>query len=836
MPPVRIATSFAEAQEFGLPLSSTPTGKGGPSIARGQACQTCRRRKLRCDGIRPLCTACKKSALAHGDNIDFLSCKYDEYETKRTRKRTVASTSPTEETSKVAELEAEIAELKNMMARAGLGPDLGATASFVPPLPELTTSLPPMAESLPSFLSAQGSKNTAFPSFDRPMQQPSPPQSGSSHPPSSAADSPATYPSLTDLVYPGWPKDLPSPDLTSRLIEIFFTRPHAGQGMINPAKFRAAMLLSPTSPGFPHPALLHAMCAIAAIVISPDYFNTEEPYWQGSASSAGEYHFQATKLALDRAINFNSKMLQMAQANILICYFAYHNARFRELWLACGQATRKGTLLPRTDDQADLVEQATTFYGAIMADRFASGSTGWAVSLDDEDFTTPIPGLQGFPTSDVEESVLSPRNPSFYEAHPPHLVGPAQLYMKAVALLGKVVQFSHRAPHTIKNRASRLNDRKEDIRQTDAFRRLDATCASFIASIPREYQIGRRAAMGVRGDVLTEVQLCLVHSIAHSSLILLHEPHVASWEAEDEGMRKSLESADEILQAIFISLNASTEIALYSPYINYCWAVAGRTFARQIAMLELSGRPGVREMRSNVETILTVMEARKTPLGGAVAMQLRAHLDDPYRALPYGLQKAAREKAGIPEPTTIETTGCSVMDIAREEALQAAAAANRSKQDSPPFLTELGGGVVRDAPPPASYAMQDYASKIPPLDTGWESMFPAALDAGAAGANELPLSEFLHDSPMATGSGGVDELGHTPSPSSAGLSSGGSSSLFDFSSLGAAPGQAPTVEASGGGGSSVKGTMPEGVPSLWQSNGGLQAIEALLKIQQAALG
>lgn len=86
--------------------------------------------------------------------------------------------------------------------------------------------------------------------------------------------------------------------------------------------------------------------------------------------------------------------------------------------------------------------------------------------MNAEDFTTPIPGLQGFPTSDVEESVLSPRNPSFYEAHPPHLVGPAQLYMKAVALLGKVVQFSHRAPHTIKNRASRLNDRKEDLRQT----------------------------------------------------------------------------------------------------------------------------------------------------------------------------------------------------------------------------------------------------------------------------------------------------------------------------------------------------------------------------------
>lgn len=90
---------------------------------------------------------------------------------------------------------------------------------------------------------------------------------------------------------------------------------------------------------------------------------------------------------------------------------------------------------------------------------------------------------------------------------------------------------------------------------SDAFRRLDAACTGFIASIPREFQIKRRAAMGIKADVLTEVNLSLVHSIAHSSYILLHEPHVSSFDDSDESMQKSLASANEILQAIFLSLS-----------------------------------------------------------------------------------------------------------------------------------------------------------------------------------------------------------------------------------------------------------------------------------------
>ncbi|GAA5883358.1 hypothetical protein JCM3774_002035 [Rhodotorula dairenensis] len=904
MPPDRIATSFAEAQEFGLPLSSTPLGKGAPSIARGQACQTCRRRKLRCDGIRPLCTSCKKSAIAHGDNIDFLSCKYDEPEPKKPRRRQAANTSAAgnkdeTEPAKVKALEAEIAELKALMARAGLGPGpnekpdpaYAASASTVPAPASGRLAAPPSGfswETSPGadpWLPVPPAAGAGTRVEPAPL---SPPPSGSSQgaSPTSTSTSPVyttASTSLFDLFYPGWPRDLPSPDLTSRLIEIYFTRPHAAQGVINASRFRSAMLLSPTSAGFPHPALIHAICAIAAMIISPDYFNSEAPYWQHAASSAGEYHFNASKAALERAITFGDKLFQIAQVNVLITYYAYNNAHFVQLWLACGTATRictplglnhlraacdadslpksiqgKGTLLQRTDDPEDLVEQAFTFYGCLMADRFAAGSTGWAVSLDDEDFSTPIPGLQGFPMSDVEDSVLSPRNSSFFIAHPPHLVGPHQLYLKSIVLLGKVVQFSHRAPFAAKFAQSRLDEGIPDIRKTDAFKRLENICTSFIGSIPREYQMARRSAMGLRADVLTEVYICLVHSIAHSAYILLHEPHVSSLNDDDDGMRKSLNSANEILQAIFLTLNASTEISLYSPYINYCWAVAGRTFVRKMAMLQLACRPGSRELRSNVETILAVLDAHKTPLGKATAAQLQAHLDDPYRALPYSLQQQARAQAGVPAPAATslrEMSGCPAMlDVAGTFTASDAAAA----VTGPPDLVELNGG---KEPVGFMQPLRDLARTIDdaPLLDGWTAGFPGENDSVSPPAvtaktttttapdDVISFRDMVRDSPDDAMAGIIEEIVAMPSPSpplTSASQSQQSHSLYGFASPISGPmnlsGHAPPPPPPPGGGSGGAGQSEYSTTTtagaLWNSNNGLEAIEALLKIQQAALG
>lgn len=42
-----------------------------------------------------------------------------------------------------------------------------------------------------------------------------------------------------------------------------------------------------------------------------------------------------------------------------------------------------------------------------------------------------------------------------------------------------------------------------------------------------------------------------------------------------------------------------------------------------MAMLQLACRPGGRELRSNVETILAVLDAHKTPLGSEFPLFLR---------------------------------------------------------------------------------------------------------------------------------------------------------------------------------------------------------------------
>lgn len=113
--------------------------------------------------------------------------------------------------------------------------------------------------------------------------------------PSSSATSPFTPPDpLLELIYPGWPRDLPPPELTHRLVEVFFSRPHQCIGIVDAARIRAAMRLPPTSSAFPHTALLHVMCAIACLMVPDDFFRGEAPYW--GTAKPGDYHVARCKV------------------------------------------------------------------------------------------------------------------------------------------------------------------------------------------------------------------------------------------------------------------------------------------------------------------------------------------------------------------------------------------------------------------------------------------------------------------------------------------------------------------------------------------------------------
>jgi len=79
-----------------------------------------------------------------------------------------------------------------------------------------------------------------------------------------------------DLLFSGWNPDLPNPPLLNHLsvfelrarvaklitpcsIEVFFRCDPCGSRLLHRPSFLASLLLPPRDPGFPHPAILHAI-------------------------------------------------------------------------------------------------------------------------------------------------------------------------------------------------------------------------------------------------------------------------------------------------------------------------------------------------------------------------------------------------------------------------------------------------------------------------------------------------------------------------------------------------------------------------------------------------
>lgn len=62
---------------------------------------------------------------------------------------------------------------------------------------------------------------------------------------------------------------------------------------------------------------------------------------------------------------------------------------------------------------------------------------------------------------------------------------------------------------------------------------------------------------------------------------------------------------------------SSFEIALLSPFLNSVWAVAGRTFVREIAIKTIRGdTEGIDQIRTDVNLIMAAMRAYQSVLGG----------------------------------------------------------------------------------------------------------------------------------------------------------------------------------------------------------------------------
>ncbi|KAM0751551.1 hypothetical protein T439DRAFT_324738 [Meredithblackwellia eburnea MCA 4105] len=788
MAPDRTAASFSAAQALNLPLSSH--GKNhAPSIQRGKACLTCRNRKVKCDGVKPTCGACARSAVAHGDEPNAVVCNFDEEERGEKRKRGGGA-------SKVALLEEKIAQLERIIEQQQSSLQPSPTSTFEVPQPISAPSYSPPAfsysqvsssfpspssrNSLDALLQATSSSSTSgqpFPGFTQDIPNTCGPGSSTSgiffaepsnpsaaypdHDTTSAAASlqallnpmPApTRDPLLEIFYPGWPNDLPSPHLVSRLVDVYFAKTHAATGMVNQGRFLANLALPPTHSGFPHTSLIHAMLATAARMVGNGFFSNEERYW-GTAddtSAVADYHGLRAKFHIDAALARGQKLFHVAQAVVLVCHWSFTTSRFVEVWLYTGLATRiatpmglnhlratlddadsnidrpphmKANLLPPIKDEEELFERSATFWLAIVCDRFASASTGWAIGLDDKDITSLLPSSgPNYTNGDLASSPLSTHNASFLMSHPPHLVQCFQLYIKAIVLLGRVVGFMQRCPTPIGMGANHPDPRRNpntpgvsvDLRTTADFKRLDADAVTFRLSIPREFS-------GTAAHTNADVRMVLVFIVPHVATILLHEPFCTMQDA-DVSLARCLMSARAILESLYSLWGTSFDVSLLPPFFCFCSAVCGRTLVREMAIKEAkSESDGIAQLKTDVQAIQSIVRSHRSPLGESVAQSLQTLLDSPEKCLPTVDLKHAGlglpmqtgycpgSQPGEPAPATYSSSSSS-SDQSRFTPATSIHSTSSAELSPASMQSAPGSGILGNIPSPAGIVELDYTT------------------------------------------------------------------------------------------------------------------------------
>ncbi|BGO91048.1 hypothetical protein NBRC10512_001352 [Rhodotorula toruloides] len=163
MPPDRTQTTTGTAQRFsdaiasGQPLSSVGPGHA-PSLERGKACQTCRRRRVKCDGVKPVCGRCAKSARVHGEDPDSFTCVYDAPGRARAPSKSTSdkagdasgkgkgNESAAVDPEVVASLARQVADLKEQLARQ----NGGSIPSSAPPQQQQSFVSQPTSHAYPT--------------------------------------------------------------------------------------------------------------------------------------------------------------------------------------------------------------------------------------------------------------------------------------------------------------------------------------------------------------------------------------------------------------------------------------------------------------------------------------------------------------------------------------------------------------------------------------------------------------------------------------------------------------------------------------------------------------
>lgn len=179
-----------------------------------------------------------------------------------------------------------------------------------------------------------------------------------------------------------------------------------------------AINLAPTHPDFPHPALLHAICATASRWTSRgradigNIFGAQSPTNRPIRDKFAEFHANKTRQYVNQTMSHGENIFQVWQACIILSWWFYCEGRWVEVWIQAGFQTRaaiplglnylgmvkrgpdgnvvRNAYLEPPKGLRELEARKRAWWMALMFDRIVSVG-GWLHSVDERDIGTELP-------------------------------------------------------------------------------------------------------------------------------------------------------------------------------------------------------------------------------------------------------------------------------------------------------------------------------------------------------------------------------------------------------------------------------------------------------------
>ncbi|KIM48115.1 hypothetical protein M413DRAFT_439826 [Hebeloma cylindrosporum] len=567
-------------------MPKTPsTSSTRPALRRNQACRSCRKRKLKCDAARPHCSTCIKQwqalvsvpapvGYAHPAEPQ---CSYDPVEG-------LTLAPDTDPVEKIKDLEDQISQLKSRLYEKQAGPSSPRPTRVTPPTGTVGSlsrqsdaggiTLPHASLALMNLI-APDSPGTRF-------------RSASGSPELQDVSAKSNSDSFVDLLFSGWNPDLPDPATLNHYIDVFFRCDPCGSRVLHRPSFLASMHLSPRDSGFPHSAILHAICAASSrwspqnIVTLPDGTRRDQ---------FAEFHASKTRQYIDKTMASGEDIFSVMQACILLSWYFYQEGRWVEVWIFAAFQTRvavplrlnypgtfsthgnnsPGAYLAPPKDLRDLESRRRTWWMTIIFDRIASVG-GWIHAVDERDIGTELP----LRTDDFESESPIPSNPQdlcssdFFTRHPPQYTDSFLLLIKSVMRFGKVTDFNVRG----NLRAPTAPSKNQNPFFLPGFEEIDKLISSdFLQSLPQIYRNNTGVTDVPDGSSL-DTDLYMVHIIPHAATITLHNPYIDFTDPQNVSTARCVNSARCILGAYYVLSATSLDITRLHPFVTICWYLA----------------------------------------------------------------------------------------------------------------------------------------------------------------------------------------------------------------------------------------------------------------------